>query len=145
MWSNSVGCCEFYFYGFVIMDFSVCFIEKVKIDMLYSFLYFHLSYKFFFYRTRSFFVESCGPSTENLEPTLAFVHDQRSAPSLYCRRNLIQLLHRFVHKNTTWLTSQSSWNTSVVASVPLLHTRSHSPRDYAQVPDNFLIFVYYLL
>jgi hypothetical protein len=28
-------------YGFVIMKFSVCFLEKVKIDMLYSFLYFH--------------------------------------------------------------------------------------------------------
>jgi hypothetical protein len=24
-------------YGFVIMNFSLCFLEKVKIDMLYSF------------------------------------------------------------------------------------------------------------
>ncbi|EFX61957.1 hypothetical protein DAPPUDRAFT_271397 [Daphnia pulex] len=84
-------------------------------------------------RARSFFVESCGPGTEILEPTLGFVHDQRSAPSLSSRRKLIQLLlHRFVHKNTTCLTSLTSWNTSVVASVPLLHTCSHSPRDYAQ-------------
>jgi hypothetical protein len=37
----AVGCCEFHFYGFVIMNFSVCFLEKVNIDMLYSFLYFH--------------------------------------------------------------------------------------------------------
>ncbi|EFX84249.1 hypothetical protein DAPPUDRAFT_239193 [Daphnia pulex] len=31
------------------------------------------------------FVESCGLGTDILEPTLAFVHDQRSAPSLFCR------------------------------------------------------------
>jgi hypothetical protein len=48
MWSNAVGCCEFHFFGFVIMNFSVCFLEKVKIDMLYSFLYFHHVKHFFF-------------------------------------------------------------------------------------------------
>ncbi|EFX83946.1 hypothetical protein DAPPUDRAFT_239091 [Daphnia pulex] len=79
-------------------------------------------------------LESFGPGMDILEPTLAFVHNQRSAPSLSSRRKLIQLLlHRFVHKNTTCLSSLTSWNTSVVASVLLLHTRSHSPRDNAQV------------
>ncbi|EFX87888.1 hypothetical protein DAPPUDRAFT_311290 [Daphnia pulex] len=28
MWSNAVGCCEFNFYGFFIMNISVCFLEK---------------------------------------------------------------------------------------------------------------------
>jgi hypothetical protein len=37
-------------------------------------------------------MESCGPGTEIIEPTLAFFQDQRSAPSLSSRRTLIQLL-----------------------------------------------------
>jgi hypothetical protein len=46
MWSYAVGFCEFNFYGFfslpvLIMNISVCFLEKVKIDMLYSLLYFY--------------------------------------------------------------------------------------------------------
>jgi hypothetical protein len=114
----------------------ICFIH------FYIFIYVKKNY---FYRARRFIVKSCGPGTDVLEHTLAFVHDQRSAPSLSSRRKLIQLLlHRFVHNNTTCLTALTSLNTSVVASVPLLHTCSHSPRDYAQVPDKLLIFVDYL-
>ncbi|EFX85912.1 hypothetical protein DAPPUDRAFT_237455 [Daphnia pulex] len=56
MWSNAVGYCEFHFYDFVIMNLA-----------------------------RSLFVESCGPGTDILEPTLAFVHDHCSAPSLSSR------------------------------------------------------------
>jgi hypothetical protein len=70
---------------------------------------------------------------------------QRSAPSLSSRRTLIQvLLHSFFHKNKTFLTSLTSWKTSVVTSVALLHTCIHSPWDYAQIPDNLLVFVDYL-
>jgi hypothetical protein len=144
MWINAVSCCEFHFYGFVIMNFSACFLEKVKIDMLYSFLYFHYV-KHFFYRARSFFVESCGPSTEILEPTLAFVHDQRSAPSLSSRRKLIQLLlHRFVHKKLVLLHCRVE---TLQCSLPCrcyTPAVTHHGRDYAQVPDNLLIFVDYL-
>ena len=40
IWRNTVGCCEFHFCGFFIMNISVCFLKKVRIDMFYSFLYF---------------------------------------------------------------------------------------------------------
>jgi hypothetical protein len=53
MWIYAVGCCEFHFYGFfslsvLIMNILVCFLEKVKIDMLYSLLYFHKCKTFVF-------------------------------------------------------------------------------------------------
>jgi hypothetical protein len=132
------------FFGFVIMNFSVCFLEKVKICFPHFYIFINVKHFFFFFLQSTQFlcgiVWSWDGDSEILESTLVFVHDQRSAPSLSSRRKLIQLLlHRFVHKNTIWLTSLTSWNTSVVglvASVPLLHTCSHSPRDYAQVPDN---------
>ncbi|EFX85838.1 hypothetical protein DAPPUDRAFT_237409 [Daphnia pulex] len=95
------------------MNFSVCFLEKHAVSLWSRVVL-----------ARIFLSHA----------TLAFVHDQRSAPSLSSQLTLIQLvLHRFVHKNTTCLTPLTSWNTLVVASVPLLHTCSHSPRDYAQV------------
>ncbi|EFX86026.1 hypothetical protein DAPPUDRAFT_237190 [Daphnia pulex] len=83
---------------------------------------------------RSFFVESCGPGTEILEPMMAFVHDQRSAPSLSSRRTLIRFcfIASYTKIQSSCLTSLTSWNTSEVTSVPLLHTCSHSPRDNAQ-------------
>ncbi|EFX68368.1 hypothetical protein DAPPUDRAFT_260227 [Daphnia pulex] len=97
------------------MNISVCFLEKHAVSLW----------------------NRVGPGTEILEPMLAFVHDQRSAPSLSSRRTLIQLIASSLRtQKSTCLTSLTSWNTSVVASVPLLHPCSHSLRDYAQVPDN---------
>jgi hypothetical protein len=138
MWINAVSCCEFHFYGFVIMNFSVCFLEKVKIDMLSSFLYFHYVKKIF-YRARSFFVESCGPSTEILEPTLAFVHDGRGT-------SINVLLHPYLRDTRSSNFTASKHNLFYFTGEfldhfsdrfrPLLRTCSHSPRDYAQVPNN---------
>jgi uncharacterized membrane-anchored protein YitT (DUF2179 family) len=34
MRSKAVGCCDFLFYGLFIMKIAVCFLAKVKIDML---------------------------------------------------------------------------------------------------------------
>ncbi|XP_046654699.1 uncharacterized protein LOC124348516 [Daphnia pulicaria] len=33
MWSNAVSCCEFHFFGFVIMNLSVCFLEKHAVSL----------------------------------------------------------------------------------------------------------------
>jgi hypothetical protein len=61
---------------------------------------------------------------------------QRSAPSLSSWRNahlasLLMLMH-----NLSCFTDEYR---------PLWHNCSYSPRDYAQVPDNWLVFVDYLL
>jgi hypothetical protein len=38
--TGDFGFCEFHFYGFFTMKIAVCFLEKVKVDMLYYLLYF---------------------------------------------------------------------------------------------------------
>ncbi|EFX85693.1 hypothetical protein DAPPUDRAFT_237088 [Daphnia pulex] len=68
------------------MNFSVCFLEK----------------------STQFFVESCGPGTDILEPTLAFVHDQRSAPSLSSRRNAEETSRRWTPKHLRYLQNVSA-------------------------------------
>lgn len=69
---------------------------------------------------------------------------QRSAPSLSSRRPLIQL-HFFVCCYTTCLTFTYELDHFSGRFRPLWHTCSHSPRDLAQVPNNWLIFVGYFL
>jgi hypothetical protein len=64
------------------------------------------------------------------------------APSLSSRRTLIQL-HCFSASYAAKQLFLLHWR---VESLQLLwHTCNHSPRDYGQVPDNWLIFVDYLL
>jgi hypothetical protein len=69
--------------------------------------------------------------------------NQRSAPSLSSR--LIQL-HCFSASYAASPATQLFLLHWRVGSLPLLwHTYSHSPRDYRQVPHNWLIFIDYLL
>jgi hypothetical protein len=85
-------------------------------------------------------MESCGPGTEIFVPMLTFVHDGRGTSINF-------LLHPYLRKALSSSFTASRHNllyftghlaifstTSVIASFPLLHTCSHSPRDYAQVP-----------
>jgi hypothetical protein len=85
-------------------------------------------------------MESCGPGTEILVPMLTLVHDGRGT-------SVNVLLHPYLRKALSSSFTASRHNllyftvhlaifstTSVIAySFPLLHTCSHSPRDYAQV------------
>jgi hypothetical protein len=130
MWSNAVGCCEFHFYGFFIMNILVCFLEKVKIDMLYSFyitinvkhfFLFFLFFLFFFTEHAVSLWNFCGPVTEILVPTLTFVHDGRG-PSTnvhpYLRDARSSSFTASKH-NLVYFTGDlaSFWTTSVIASV----------------------------
>jgi hypothetical protein len=85
-------------------------------------------------------MESCGPGTEILVPMLTFVHDGRGT-------SINVLLHPYLRDALSSIFTASKHNlfyftgdlasfltTSVIASFSLLHTCSHSPRDYAQVP-----------
>ncbi|EFX84101.1 hypothetical protein DAPPUDRAFT_239419 [Daphnia pulex] len=94
---------------------------------------------------RSFFVDSCGPGTDILEPTLAFVHDQRSAPSLsvifptYAHPASASSFRTQKYNLSYFLTS---WNTSVVATLccytPAVTYHGIMPRkilDFGQILD----------
>jgi hypothetical protein len=132
----NMDCCEFHFYGFFIMNISVCFLEKVKIDMLYSFLYFNLCKTFFLQSTQflygyvwSWHGDSCanadlcpwrrGTST-NVFSILIFATSAHLA-SLLC-----------INCYSTCLTSLTSWITSVFASArcdtPVIIHRGIMPR-----------------
>jgi hypothetical protein len=124
-----MDCCEFHFYGFFIMNISVCFLEKVKIDMLYSFLYFNLC--------KTFFLQS----TQFLYGYVWSWHGDSCANADLCPSSftaLYELLH-----NLSYFTDELDHFS--VRFRPLWHTCNHSPRDYAQVPNNWLIFVGYPL
>ncbi|EFX82201.1 hypothetical protein DAPPUDRAFT_241370 [Daphnia pulex] len=79
-------------------------------------------------RARSFFMESCGPGTEILVPMLTFVHDGRGTsinvlPHPFLRDACSSSFTGSKH-NLLYYTGDlaSFWTTSVIASVPLLHT-----------------------
>ncbi|EFX87524.1 hypothetical protein DAPPUDRAFT_311961 [Daphnia pulex] len=82
MWSNAVGCCEFHFYGFFIMNISVCFLEK----------------------STQFLYESCGPGTEILVPMLTFVHDGRGT-------SINVLFHPYLRdaRSSSFTASKHNW------------------------------------
>jgi hypothetical protein len=122
---------------FFIMNIAVCFLEKVKINMLFKFLYFHCNTFFFTEHARS-------PRTSLSNWMLDFAHDRRGTST-----NV--LLHPYSRRTLPTLTQLHCFSASLllhwrVSSLQLLwHTCSHSQRDYGQVPDNWLIFVDYLL
>ncbi len=124
--SNAVGCCECHFYWFFIMNISVWFLEKVKIDMFYSFLYFDCD-TLFFYRARNI------PIFEKSD-----FHHQRSTLSLSSRHTLIWLPSLCCYTIYPYFTDELLDHFSDRFR-PLWHPCSHSPLDYAQVPDNWLI------
>jgi hypothetical protein len=89
---------------------------------------------------RSFFMESCDPGTEILEPMLALVHERRVAST-----NV--LLHPYLrdvrstsfpasYAKTTCLTSLASWITSVFASVTPAVTRDGNMPRYPTIPKS---------
>ncbi len=82
----------------------------------------------FFYRARSFFMESCGPGTKILVPILTFVHDGRGTSA-----NV--LLHPYLHdaRSSSFTYSKqylfyftgdlaSFWTTSLPFAVPHLQS-----------------------
>jgi hypothetical protein len=127
-----VGCCECHFYCFYIMNISVRFLEKVKIDMFYSFLYFINVIHFFVQSSQDphLWVEWLPPTFYSI---LIFAWSSHLASVLMLLHNL-SLLH--------WRVILDHFSDRFR---PLWHTCNHSPRDYGQVPDNWLIFVDYLL
>jgi hypothetical protein len=140
MWSNDVGCCEFHFYGFFIMNISVCFLEKVKI-ICFIHCYIFINVKHSFLKSTQFLygiVLSWHGRTEILVPMLTFVHDGRGTST----NILIFATHAHLASlllNTICCTSLATWRVSGPLHDrfrPLLHTCSHSPRDYAQVPNS---------
>ena len=124
MWSNAVGCCEFHFYGFFIINISVCFLEKVKIWYAFIALFifiFSLMLNIFFFTEHAVslwnrvvlarrFLSQRWPlsMTEEGLPSTFF-----SILILATHAHLTSLL-----LNTICFTSLASfWTTSVIASV----------------------------
>ena len=124
MWSNAVGCCEFHFYVYVIMNFSVCFLEKVKIWYAFIALFIFilsLMWNIFFLQSTQFIgiVWSWhGDSWANADlcPWQKRDFHQRSSPSLSSRRSSSFTASKH---NLFYFTGDlaSFWTTSVIASV----------------------------
>ncbi|EFX82215.1 LOW QUALITY PROTEIN: hypothetical protein DAPPUDRAFT_241405 [Daphnia pulex] len=78
-------------------------------------------------------------SSSILKPMLTFVHDGRGTSSNIFLHPHLPLVHSSSFTaskhNLFYYTGDlaSFWTTSVIASVPLLHTCSYSPRDYGQI------------
>ncbi len=129
---------------FFIMNISVCFLEKVKIDMLFNF-YIFINVTIFFYR-------ACKIPTAHRHPwaNAGFCpweqrdFHQRSAPSLSSR---VKTHPASVLLMLLVLLNNFSCFTGELDHFSCCDTPecSHSPRDYGQVPDNWFIFVDYLL
>ncbi len=84
---------------------------------------------------RSFFMESCGPGTEILEPMLAVVHEilrEEWLPLAYLR-DVRSTSIPASYANTTCLTSLASWITSVFASVTPAVTRDGNMPRYPTI------------
>ncbi len=147
MW---ITCCGFHFYGFFIMSISVCFLEKVKIDILYSFLYFH-SWKTLFYTEHAVslwnrvvlarrFLCQCWPFPWQKRD----FHQRPSLTSRHPPPSSSSLSSSFTASKHNFFTSLATWRVSGPLHDRFRPLCSHSPRDYTQVPSNWLIFVGYL-
>ncbi|EFX84293.1 hypothetical protein DAPPUDRAFT_239113 [Daphnia pulex] len=62
-------------------------------------------------------LESFGPGMDILEPTLAFVHNQRSASSLSSRRNAEETSRRWTPKHLRYLQNVSEDHHLLLAEV----------------------------
>jgi hypothetical protein len=124
---------------FFIMNISVCFLEKVKIDMLFN---------FYIFINVTLILQSKQDPTDIFEPMLDFVHHRRGTST-----NV--LLHPYLQDSSSFTASvllmllvllhNFSCFTGELDHFRCCDTCSHSPRDYGQVPHNSLIFVDYLL
>ena len=135
---------------FFIMNISVCFLEKVKIDMFFksSCIYINVT---------QFFLHSTEDPHGHPWANAGFVHDRRGTSTNVLLHPYLQdvrsssfttsVLLMLLTCYTTFLASLASWIhfTSWITLQLLWHTYSRSPRDYGQVPDNWLIFVDYQL
>jgi hypothetical protein len=128
------------FMFFLIMNISVCFLEKVKI-ICFIHCYIFINVKHLFLQSTLFLygiVLYWHGRTEILVPMLTFVHDGRGTST----NILIFATHAHLASlllNTICCTSLANWRVSGPLHVrfcPLLHTCSYSPRDHAQVPNN---------
>jgi hypothetical protein len=90
---------------FFIINISVCFLEKVKIDMLFKF-YIFINVTHFFYRARKI-------TTDILKPMLDFVHERRGTSN-----NV--LLHPYFQDSSSFSVSYAA---SPATQLFLLHWR----------------------
>jgi hypothetical protein len=139
------------FLRFFIMNMLVCFFEKVKINILFKFLDFHQYNSFVLQSMQNPHLWACFDIST--KPNFGDDYAKcKPVVSLLLKITFLTLIFswfsQFLCLCCCCYTTCLQWRELDHFSVrfhPLWHTCSHSPLDYAQVTDNWLTFVDYLL